>query len=379
MATMTTADFVIVGAGFAGAATAYHLARKGVRHILVVEQEKIAGAHASGRNAAMVRQCVSDPVLLALTRDGAAFLPNLPEDWPIPVSFKQSGSLLLGSGEGWERIARDAETGQRAGIKLECWSPQKAKSQVPLLRGARFDGAVWCPTDGIVDIHALLTGYLKGAGVLGARIRFGTAVREIEVAGGRVTGVATADEFVTASAVINAAGAWAALIGKMAGAVEVPLRPCRRHLFVTPPLAWADPKWPFVWDVSHDFYFRPESGGLLLCACDQDEMVPGDPPVDESVRELLAEKLRCSLPQLADVAIKKGWAGLRTLSADGRFIIGWDPKVAGFFWVAGLGGHGVTTSSSVGGLAADLILGKNGAKTKDFSPERFLSPSLPDG
>ncbi len=105
-------------------------------------------------------------------------------------------------------------------------------------------------------------------------------------------------------------------------------------------------------------------------------MAPGDPPVDESIKEMLAEKLRCSLPPLADVAIKKGWAGLRTLCGDGRFIIGWDPKVEGFFWVAGLGGHGVTTSSSVGALAADLILEKNKAKTTDFSPERFLSPSL---
>ena len=95
---MKTHDFVIVGAGFAGAATAYHLARRGVRDILLLEQEGIPGFHSSGRNAAMMRQCVPDPDLAKLTRAGAEFLRHPPSDWPEPVQFKQQGSLLLGSG-----------------------------------------------------------------------------------------------------------------------------------------------------------------------------------------------------------------------------------------------------------------------------------------
>jgi glycine/D-amino acid oxidase-like deaminating enzyme len=126
--------------------------------------------------------------------------------------------------------------------------------------------------------------------------------------------------------------------------------------------------------VSHDIYFRPEGEGLLLCACDQQELVPGDPPVDETVKELLAEKIEKHIPALSRVSINKAWAGFRTLSADGRFVIGWDPKAVGFFWVAGLGGHGVTTSSSVGELAADLILGGPQQTSAPFSPGRFVSP-----
>ena len=131
--------------------------------------------------------------------------------------------------------------------------------------------------------------------------------------------------------------------------------------------------WPFVWDVSHDIYFRPEGEGLLLCACDQQELPPGDPPVDETVQELLAEKIQNYIPALSRVSISKGWAGFRTLSADGRFVIGWDPKVKGLFWVAGLGGHGVTTSSAVGTLAAELILGGPDKRSDPFSPHRFMS------
>ncbi|MBI2359910.1 MAG: FAD-binding oxidoreductase [Deltaproteobacteria bacterium] len=344
-----------------------------MRDILILEQERLPGVHSSGRNAAMVRQVVSEPVIAELALKSAAFLRSLPVDWPVPVLFQRNGSLLLGSGEGWGRLLKDAEVARQKGIEAEIWSPEKAKERVCVLEDADFEGAVWCPADGIVDIHALLTGYLKAAAAQGAEIRYGCPVSGLEVKAGRVTGVRVPGETIRAAAVINAAGPWASVIGRLAGAIDAPLRPCRRHLFVSVPLAWVDPAWPFVWDVTHDLYFRPEAGGLLLCPCDQEETAPGDPPLDDWVTELLAEKIRRFVPRISDIAIKKRWAGLRTLSPDGRFAIGWDPRITGFFWVAGLGGHGVTTSYGVGGLAADLILGGSDADTDEFSLARFLT------
>ena len=170
---MSSSRYLIIGAGFAGAATAYHLALGGVKDITILEQEAVAGFHSSGRNAAMVRQVVSDPALAALTREGAAVLRSLPVDWPVPVDFEQNGSLLLGSGEGWEKLSRDAETARQMGVGVECWSRDVATEFVPALKGADFDGGVWCPTDGVVDIHALLTGYLKAAQAFGVRVRYG--------------------------------------------------------------------------------------------------------------------------------------------------------------------------------------------------------------
>ena len=151
-------DYVIIGAGFAGAATAYHLTRRGARRVLLLEQESIPGFHSSGRNAAMMRQCVPDPDLAALTRAGGAFLRQLPNDWPEPVGFKQNGSLLLGSGAGWQKLQHDAAIGRSVGIEVELWTPEQAKRCVPILQGAEFEGAAWCATDGIIDIHALLSG-----------------------------------------------------------------------------------------------------------------------------------------------------------------------------------------------------------------------------
>jgi D-arginine dehydrogenase len=363
-------DYVIIGAGFAGAATAYQLSRRGSGKILLLEQETIPGFHSSGRNAAMVRQCVADLALDELTREGANFIRDLPEDWPEPVQFKQNGSLLLGSGKGWEKLQHDAKLGLAVGIEMELWTPEQAKRHMPLLRDAEFEGAAWCGTDGIIDIHALLSGYLKAATANGAKLRYGAGVRAIERHGNEFT-IITGKDSVRARVAVNASGAWANTLAGLAGAARLPLRPCRRHLFVSGPLSWVNKGWPFVWDVTHDIYFRPEGEGLLLCACDQEELPPGDPPVNGDVQELLAEKIEKYIPALSDVSISRGWAGFRTLTPDGRFIIGWDGEVEGFFWVAGLGGHGMTTSAAVGRLAADLLLSGPGNEVEAFSPARF--------
>ena len=364
--------YVIVGAGFAGAATAYQLARRGIGDVLVLEQESVPGFHASGRNAAMLRQCVAEPDLTKLALDGATFICNLPTDWPEPVSFKNNGSLLLGSGAGWEKLKRDGEIGRSVGITgISEWSPEQAVRHVPLLREAEFDGALWCASDGVVDIHALLSGYLKFAVSRGTTLRYNAALSDVRARPGADIELDTAEGVVSCKVLVNASGAWANVVAQLAGARPLPLRACRRHLFVSPPLAWVDRRWPFVWDVSHDIYFRPEGEGLLLCACDQTELAPGDPPLDDGVKDMLAEKIQRYMPGLSEVSISRSWAGLRTLTPDGRFIIGWDTRVDGFFWVAGLGGHGMTTSAAVGELASELLVGGPGRKSAPFAPERF--------
>ena len=367
-------EYVIVGAGFAGAASAYHLTRGGVTDILLLEQESIPGFHASGRNAAMMRQCVSDADLAKLTRDGAEFLRHPPSDWPAPLGFKRNGSLLLGSGASWNTLKQDGATGRRVGIDVELGTPEQAIRKVPVLEGAVFEGALWCGSDGIIDIHSLLSGYLKSAAHRGAQILYNAKVNSIRTLSGNTFEVVIADgRVIRAKTLVNASGAWANGLARMAGARELPMRPCRRHLFVSSALEWANPTWPFVWDVAHDIYFRPEGEGLLLCACDQTELAPCDPPIEESVKELLAEKIERFMPALSSVTIHKAWAGFRTLTPDGRFIIGWDPRIANFFWVAGLGGHGMTTSSAVGALAAQLLIGGPEKRSAPFAPDRFAA------
>ena len=141
---MISSECVVIGAGFAGAATAYHLTRLGLTDILLLERETIPGFHSSGRNAAMIRQCVPDSALAQLTRDGAVFLRNLPSDWPVPVQFKQNGSLLLGSGKGWEKLRHDTEIGLSLDVEVSLWTPEQAKKPCsgPQRSGIRRRGLV---------------------------------------------------------------------------------------------------------------------------------------------------------------------------------------------------------------------------------------------
>lgn len=361
--------YVIIGAGFAGAATACHLAYRGAKHVVILEQEAVAGFHSSGRNAGFIRQVLSEPSVGDLAAKSAEFIRTPPPGWPVPVSYDAIGCLILGRGAQWEALCRDAELARRRGLEVELWSPEQTVAALPLIAGGAMDGAVWCPSDGVIDINALLSGYLRVAQRGGAVIRYGETVREVRVRDGRVQGIATDQGFLEADVVVNAAGPWAEPVGAMAGAAPITFHPRRRHLFVTPPLDWVEPGWPFCLNVSDEIYFQPHSAGLMLCPCDEQDLPPCDPPTDIRAMELLAERLEGAYPNFPDVSIARHWAGLRTFSDDNRFVIGWDPQVEGFFWVAGLAGHGVTTSAAVGSLAAGILFGAD--PDPDFSPARF--------
>ncbi len=356
----------VVGAGLAGAATAYHLTRQGARDVLIFEQERTAGMHASGQNAAMIRQVVPDPEIQLLAHQGAAFLHG--EGRRAGIQFDPHGSLLLGAGETARSLTRDAEVAQAAGLDVRLLDRAEVLERVPVVDGNPFELAVECPGDGVVDVAGLLQHYLTQAIARGAELRTDFRVDQIERRpSGWQIGASQVD------VLVNASGAWATRVARLAGASDLPLTPYRRHLIYSGPLDWAVPDWPFVWDVSNGLYFRPESSGLLLSACDQSVSEPCLPATDSEVLQLLGDKLARFLPRLADLPVNRFWAGLRTFSEDGRFVIGWDPLDAGFFWVAALAGHGVTTSYGVGALAARLLQEGPGTAHCAFDPARLAT------
>ncbi len=380
---MSASAVVIVGAGFAGAATAYHLAgtAKGRFKVIVVEREDLPGKHSSGRNAGLILQVVPEAALYRLIADGAAFARSLPgrADWPVPTRFDRNGVLLIGEKEGVVDLERRAGWARNAGIPTEWWTREQVEERVPAIAGSPFDRALFCPDEGVVDISSFLDGYLRAARASGADIRLRCELVGMETAGRRVKAVVVrepggTESAIPAAVVVNAAGAWASQVGAMAGALPLPLKPTRRHLFSTAPADFVDSRWPFVWDVSRGWYMRPESGGLLLGPCDQDEYQPSIPDTDPGVEDLLAEKLAGCAPRLLDMPIISRWAGLRTLLPDGHFVIGRDPRVRNFIWVAGLGGHGVTASWAVGRLAAGIIMQEDSGAGHPYpavDPARF--------
>ncbi|MBN2371206.1 MAG: FAD-binding oxidoreductase [Vicinamibacteria bacterium] len=370
------AGVVIVGAGFAGAATAFALSRRGVSDIVILEKEHRIGAHSSGLNAGLGRQVVASPELLPLVVEGMRFLHTPPEGFPSSAYLRATGSLILAE-EPQASKYREALASLRAhGLSAEWISHAEVERLVPPTRGGAFDGGILCRQDGVIDVDALLGAYLHAAADAGTRLILGRPVTGVGVAERAVTHVDTPQGRIMTSIVINAAGAWAGKIAALAGAGMIPLRSFRRHIAVSEPFDMANQIWPFVWDESHGLYFRQEPPGLLLSPCDEAEQSPEPLHADPGVLDLLADKIRRFMPALGDLAIARSWAGLYTLTPDGNFVIGPDPRIRGFVWCAGLGLHGVTASAAVGRLAAQAALGREIPPV--HAPSRLESPGSTD-
>ncbi len=320
-------DILIVGAGLAGAATAYHLRKHADTNVLIVEKEPLPGTHSSGRNAAIVRDHGVDEAIGTLIVEGASVLRR-----GELAPFDRRGLMLLGMGD------------------------EDVRTYCPMARGK----GRWCPDDGTVDVATLLQTYLTGVNT-----RFSTEVitwrRE-----GRGLRVTTNRGDMVCGLIVNATGPWAGVLGNL------PLTPMNRHLFATPPIDWVDPDWPCVWDTAAGLYFRPESGGLLLSACDETAAQPGDYTEDARELDRLAEKLTASQPAFRGISIRSTWVGQRVFAPDRRFVIGFDPREHRIFHVAGLGGHGVTASYAAGRLAAQMILDGPNDVSDAFSVPRLL-------
>lgn len=370
---MRTADVVIVGAGFAGAATAWHLVARGIRDVVIVEREPVPGAHASGRNAALAFQGLADPVEAQLAVEGARFIAAPPDGFSDTPLFRRTGSLLVASTEAGVAAlhALAAQVQALGNPDARVVSAEEARRVVSALRGAPVRAALWNPADGVVDIHALLHAYLAGARRGGARVLYRRTLTAVRTAGGRITGVDTDDGTLATRCLVAAGGGWAGVIGSLAGVGTRTLQPRRRHLFQTAVDLPVDPGWPFVWHQDVDTYFRPEGAGLLMSPCDATDHPPAPPVVDAAAAALLAEKVARAFPAFAGARIATAWACLRTFARDGRFVIGRDPDVDGLVWVAGLGGHGMTTSAAVGRLGAAAVCGETSEALAYFSPRRL--------
>jgi D-arginine dehydrogenase len=203
----------------------------------------------------------------------------------------------------------------------------------------------------------LLWSYLRGAARGGAERVCGVTVRGVRTAGGRVCGVSTSAGDVDSKWVVDAAGAWAGVLAATAGATPIPLTPCRRTIITFDAPEAVDVRdWPLVEHESHHVYFAPESGGLFASPMDEEPLPPCDAAPDELAIATAAERVATVAPPLAPRHIRRAWAGLRTFSPDRVLVVGEDPRLPGFFWLAGQGGCGIETSGAVGLIAADLLL-----------------------
>jgi sarcosine oxidase subunit beta len=366
-----SAECVIVGGGVVGCSLAYHLARAGMRPVLLERGE--LGAGSTARGAGGVRQQFSTAVNVRVSRMSRAMLERFEEETGATAALRQIGYLLLATTDAEAaQFARNVEVQREAGLDdVELLSVDAAVELVPDLRRDDLTAATWCPSDGLAGPHEVTMGYASAARRHGTTIVEGCAVEGIDVENDRVMAVHAGGRRVAAGLVINCAGPYAALVGRLAG-VDVPVRPYRRHIFVTESFSLTRPA-PMTVDFHTSFYFHPEGEGLLLGMSDPAEPSSFDTSVAWDFLEHLIEHATWRLPVLERARIRTGWAGLYEVSPDNQAIVGEAPGVSGFWLCCGFSGHGFMQAPAIGQLLADVVLGRQPAiDLSPYDPQRFV-------
>jgi len=367
-----TASVVIIGGGVVGCSIAYHLARRGMRDVIVLERETV-GSGTTSKAAGGIRAQFSTEAEIRFSLESIRVFESFPDEFGIDPGYRKIGYLFLISSEadlrGFEkRIALQ----RRLGVDTRVITPGDAQKLVPALRVDDLVAAVWGPQDGMAGPAEVTNGYARRARELGARIAEGVIVQSIDLDGDRVHGVRTDQGSIAAPIVINAAGPSATRVARLAG-IDVPVLPRRRHIFFTEPFPELPGPVPLTNDQASGFYFRKEMEQVLLSPGDvedigQDQEVPMDwGKLDETVTKAVHR-----LPLLERAKIAGGWAGLRPLTPDDHAIIGPAPGVEGFFLAVGFCGHGFQHSPMTGRMVAEWIVdGKPSMDLSLFNPARF--------
>jgi len=367
-----TASAVVVGGGVVGCSIAYHLARRGVRDVLLLEREAL-GAGATGRAAGGIRAQFGTETEIRFSLEGLRVLETFEEEFGVDPGFRRIGYLfLIGDEADLAGFQRRVALQRSLGVDVRVIAPDDARALVPGLRVDDLIAAVWGPNDGVAGPTEVTQGFARRARDLGARLVEGVEVTGVELAAGRVRGVRTPRGVVATPLVINAAGPAAARVSRLAG-VEVPVHPRRRHIFFTEPFREVPGPIPLTTDRTSGFYFRKELEQLLLSPGDVEDV--GDDraaAVDWRRMEETVEKAVHRLPVVEKARIAGGWAGLRPLTPDDHAIIGWAPGVEGFFLAVGFGGHGFQHAPATGRYVAEWIVdGRPSIDLSLFDPARF--------
>ncbi len=350
-----TAGAVIIGGGVMGASTAYHLAVRGYKDVLLLEKESFFGQGATGRCAGGVRYQFSTEVNIRLSQVSLPMLERFEEEIGQAIDYRQCGYLILLTNENdVNTFKRNVKLQNRLGVQTELLSGDFIRRRLPMMRLEDVLAGTFNEKDGIVDPNGVVMGYIAGARRLGAKALNDVPVTGIKINNNTVSGVITPSGEVSSPIVVNCAGPWAGLIGEMAG-VHTPITPLRRQMLTTTPLPEIPADFPFVIDFTQSLYFHREGDGLLTGMSNPTEKIGFDQSVDLEWEMVNLESAIQRLPLLAQAGLVARWAGLYEVTPDAHPIYGKTP-VNGFYLCAGFSGHGFMHGPISGVLMSEIIL-----------------------
>jgi glycine/D-amino acid oxidase-like deaminating enzyme len=368
-----SASVVIIGGGVLGLSSAYHLARRGVRDVVVLDKGAL-GSGSTSKAAGGVRAQFSDPVNIALGARSLETFRHFPSLYGQEIDFSEVGYLfLLSTPEAVTAFEANVELQNSLGVPSRMISVDEAHRLSPLISTEGLLAAAYSPTDGHCTPESVALGYASAARRAGATLVPHCAATGVDVRNGRIAGVRTEAGTIRTDAVICAAGAWSAEVGSWVG-VDLPVTPLRRQILVTEPVPGLDPHTPFTIDFETSLYFHGEGRGLLLGMSDPEETAGFKLTVSDAWLPRLGEAIARRAPALAEVGIASGWAGLYEMTPDHNALIGRAEPVEDFLYATGFSGHGFLMGPAVGEVIGDLYVGDEPfVDVSALSAERFAS------
>ncbi|MFP8779496.1 NAD(P)/FAD-dependent oxidoreductase [Hydrogenophaga sp. RWCD_12] len=369
-------DVIVIGAGMAGASVAWWLAPHA--RVLLLEAESQPGYHSTARSAALYMASYGSAQVRALTRASLGFYVSPPDGFCEHPLLSPRGAMMVATPEQmpalqehWAMLAPINPLAQRL-------SGAEAVERVSVLRPECVAGGVYEPDAADMDVHAIHQGFLRGVRRHGGELVCGAPVTALQRRGGVWT-VRSGERQWQVPVVINAAGAWAEVVGRLAGALSIGLVPKRRSAFVfQPPTGLACAGWPLVFGAAEDWYIKPDAGLLLGSPANADPVPPQDVQ-PEALDIAMAIHRIGEMTTLQITRPVRTWAGLRSFVPDGGLVGGFDAQAEGFFWLAGQGGYGIQTAPAMGEACAALVRGQplpgriaaQGLTADDLGPARL--------
>ncbi|MER8445282.1 FAD-binding oxidoreductase [Mesorhizobium sp. M1066] len=365
---------VVIGGGIAGLSLA--AAVQPWAEVTVLEREPHLGYHASGRSAALFSETYGNALVRALSLASRQAIIN------GGFAAHRRGALHVGGVEDSAAVDRMAAEMQALVPSVRRLSATEVTALVPVIATATTCGGVHEPGALDVDTGKMLAASASALKAGGGVIRTGEEVLEISRVANGFSVITSAGAY-QADIVVDAAGAWVDVVAGLAGLSDLGFRPKRRTAFLFDPPAGTDiSAWPLVVDLHEQFYFKPDAGRLIGSLADETDSEPCDAyPEDIDVaiavdRIEQATSLRIGRPSTP-------WAGLRTFSPDRTPVIGFDPRLPGFFWLGGQGGYGFQVSLTLARLGSVLLRGQplpddltaRGITSAALAPNRFIPPA----
>ena len=375
---MAECDFLVIGAGIAGASAAHALAEHG--SVIVVERETAAGYHTTGRSAAQFLESYGNLSTRCLARGGRAFFESPPDGFTETPLLSPRAAMFFAREDQLDALHALHATVRALTPEVALIDAKEVCELVPAMRADYVAGAMFEPDSMDIDVNALHQGFLRGARRRGVQIVLDAELESIENRDARWQ-ARTRNGSYAAKSIVNAAGAWCDEVARLAGAKPIGLVPKRRTVFTFDPPAGADSDaWPLGIDVDEELFFKPDTGRLMCSPADETPSAPCDAQPEDLDIAIAIDRLGKATTLEVNRIVSR-WAGLRSFVSDRSLVVGPDAELEGFYWVAAQGGYGIQTSPAVARTIAALATSGDlpddlrtlGLKRSDIDPARMQS------